>query len=139
MELEICQVLGNSLSLKEEPNGDQECHVYRLYERFASAASISPGTKEFSIGLYLLYLTTFSAGITKRFTAVQRVCSAIELVTRMTRDDKRWSTYLQHITTLKQMDFRECSMELAKKYVGLLNQIKPWYPEERMHGGVPST
>ena len=78
------------------------------------------------MGLYLLYLSTFSAGITSSFTVLQRVCACIQITLRIIRDDKSWSTYLKQVTTLAETDFRDCAFELARKYVDLINMIKPW-------------
>ena len=129
-ELEVCSALGLSLSYKTEPNGDQGCHLHKLYQRFASAASILPKTREYEMGQYLLYISTFSAGMVSAYTNVQRVCACIQITLRIIRDDKSWSTHLQQVTTLAETDFRDCSFDLARKYVDLINAVKPWQSGE---------
>ena len=47
LELEISAALGCKLACTVEPNGDQEFNSYKLYERFASAASFKRESKEY--------------------------------------------------------------------------------------------
>ena len=76
-------------------------HIYTFYDRLSHAAGISKDSMKFSLGLYLLYISTFSAHLSQTYSNFERACACISLTDYLlTKCDKNWSSYLQTLTGL---------------------------------------
>ena len=78
----------------------------------------------------MLYISTFSAHLSRTYSQLERACACISLADYLlTKSDRNWSSYLQRLTGLESKDISPIKIELAKKYVRMLNMIKPWREE----------
>ena len=93
-----------------------------LYSRFACAAGVKDDSKEFHLGLYLLYLGITDLEIATNATYVQIACASLHLSLRMLKKMNTWPSYLKEISSLTLDDFYATARTIAKVFVNVINQ-----------------
>ena len=122
IELIVMSAVNFKLTCCKQAGGDELTTVYRIYKCLAISYGLCTNpskNKPFSLGLFLLYLSTIR--LSKFYSNLQIACACLHLSLRMIQKKLKWPSYLESISQISLKEFFQCEKAIATLYVDWFN------------------